>query len=107
MINMLKYLAFIILLFTIPMGLLYVFVGVLALMRVKEAYNVLHSLDVLAASWIHGTHSRTISGITGERAFNGSKVYKAQERIIDSLARLFGDDNNHCYRAWQTELGEE
>lgn len=108
MINLLKYLVFIILLFVVPFGWLYLIAGIIALGGVKEGFNVMHSLDVQAASFIHGTHRRTISGITGERAELGEKRYLWQARFIDRLAKLFGDDENHCYRAWQSEqhLGE-
>lgn len=108
MINLIKYALFILLLFTGQLGWLFLLFGIAALFRLKHGFNVMYSLDVLAASFIHKTKKRTISGISGERAALGQKRYVYQARFIDKLAVLFGDDENHCYRAWQDEklLGE-
>jgi len=104
MINLIKYAIFILLLFTGQLGWLFLIFGVMALFRSKHGYNVMHSLDVLAASFIHKTKSRTISGISGERAELGQKRYIYQARFIDRLAKLFGDDDKHCYRAFISEM---
>lgn len=105
MINLIKYLVFIVLLFVVPFGWLYLIAGLLALGKIEECFNVMHSLDVQAASFIHGTRKRTISGITGERAFEGSRIYRQQAKIIDRLAMWFGDDPDHCHRAYLQEQG--
>lgn len=103
MINLIKYAVFILLLFTGQIGWLFLLAGLLALTGSTHGYNAMYALDVTAASMIHGTKKRTISGISGERAELGSKRYIYQARFIDKLAKLFGDDENHCYRAWQDE----
>ena len=60
------------------------------------------ALDVLAATTLHGTFRRTISGITGQH-MDSKKRYMYQAKVIDWLAIKFGDAPNHCYRAYLYE----
>lgn len=103
MINLIKYALFILLLFTGQIGWVFLIAGVMALLGSKAGFNIMYSLDVLAASLIHGTRYRTISGISGERALLRQRRYVYQAKFIDRLAQLFGDKPNHCARAWAWE----
>lgn len=58
--------------------------------------------DRLVATVVHFTWKRTISGITGQY-MNTKKRYHYQAKVIDKLAVLFGDDKDHCYRAYRWE----
>ena len=60
------------------------------------------AIDVLAATTLHGTFRRTISGWTGQH-MESKKRYMYQAKVIDWLAIKFGDTPNHCYRAYLYE----
>jgi len=58
--------------------------------------------DRMVCTFAHGTWKRTISGWTGQH-FIRKKRYCYQSKVIDALAVLFGDDKQHCQRAYQWE----
>ena len=66
-------------------------------------FLVWFAIDTMICAISHGTYQRTISGWTGQ--YMGTKLrYKYQGKFIDKLASLFGDEPNHCQRAYQSEL---
>ena len=70
--------------------------GVLFLVINKRVgFNILLVTDRALATWIFGTRDRTISGVSGERAYDGRKGYKLIAGLIDWLAVLFGDAPDH------------
>lgn len=84
-------------------GVYYVACAFFALFGNTYALNQWYTVDVLAATLIHGTRERTISGITGQY-MDSKKRYYYQAKVIDWLAELFGDEPNHCHRAYLWEL---
>ncbi|MBO9492076.1 hypothetical protein J7384_17070 [Endozoicomonas sp. G2_1] len=62
------------------------------------------SFDKRICSFAHGTYDRTISGYTGQ-FMHKHKRFEYQAKFIDFFAELFGDDPDHCYRAYLYELG--
>ena len=84
-----------------PIGCFYILCAVGAVFRNNYCIKQWLALDILACTTIHGTQRRTISGYTGQRLH--LKRYKVQAAILDRLAIIFGDSENHCERAYQWE----
>lgn len=66
-------------------------------------FRVWYLIDVLVCTVAHNTDGRTLSGWTGQH-MSSNRRYKYQAVVIDGLARLFGDDPNHCWRAYVSEM---
>ena len=54
-------------------------------------HQIAISNDSTVGSLVYGS-KHTVSGITGEKAYNGSRYHKTQEKVIDSV---FG--KRHCF----------
>jgi len=69
--------------------------------------GILKACDDLIASIFFFTLSRTLSGIAGEGKHKKKLGYKFIADIIDWLAVLFGDADEHCLRAyfWEKSKG--
>ena len=87
-----------------PLGWFYIACGIGCSFRSQYCMRQWFALDVLACTTIHGTYRRTISGYTGQRLH--LKRYKLQARVIDRLALMFGDSENHCFRTYEWERQE-
>jgi hypothetical protein len=61
------------------------------------------NLDRIGCAVCHKLPNRTISGLTGERAYKGIKRYKVQEKIINWIMLKLANDPNHCYDAYLWE----
>lgn len=80
--------------------------------RLKQSFwALLVAIDILACTlWLaplyalglagKPTGRQMISSYVGEASFNNMAWAKPIEKIIDRGARLFGDEPNHCYRAF-------
>lgn len=62
-------------------------------------------LDMLVATVAHFTWKRTISGIAGERCDKYLRFHYIR-KVINWLAKLFGDTADHCIRAYAWEIYE-
>ena len=60
-------------------------------------HQIAISNDSTVGSLVYGS-KHTVSGITGEKAHNGSKYHKTQEKVIDSM---FG--KKHCFNTAKHE----
>ena len=85
-----------------PIAIYYLLCAIGAYFGNRYCLRQWFALDVLAATTLHGTFRRTISGITGQY-MNTKKRYRYQAKFIDWLAIKFGDTPNHCYRAYLYE----
>lgn len=87
----------------IIMPIPFLFFGVFyVLTRSNYSLRVLWMLDLVVCTICHGTIYRTISSWSWEH--RGKKRYALQVVIIDFLSRVFGDEPDHCKRAYQWEL---
>ena len=68
----------------------------------KQIKNIWIWFDRIVATIIHFTWKRTISGITGQY-MNKKLRYKYQAKVIDKLALLVNDDEDHCARVYRWE----
>lgn len=84
-----------------PIGCFYGLCAIGAILGNQYCMRQWMALDILACTTIHNTQRRTISGYTGERLH--LRRYRIQARVVDFLAMLFGDEPNHCERAYQWE----
>jgi hypothetical protein len=92
--------------------LCYVVLGLPVLLLLSPSAPFIRRFYVVWLVWIwfdrmvctiaHGTWKRTISGWTGQH-LQHKKRYDYQANCIDLLALLFGDDKQHCQRAFQWE----
>lgn len=82
-------------------GVYYLICALGSFMGYKYCLRQWLALDIIVCTIIHGTFRRTISGYTGQRMH--LKRYKLQASVIDTLAKLFGDDKDHCLRAYGWE----
>lgn len=91
-------------LFTNPLGYAFALFAIGALVGIRYCRIQWFWLDVGICSLVYGTHRRTISGVTGQKMLHSNRKYwKVQGAIIDFLARLVGDDKDHCVRAYEWE----
>lgn len=85
-------------------GMFYLVCAIRAFQGNQYALRQWYVVDVAIATMVYGTHWRTISGLTGERAHKTDSLYwKRQAQFIDWLASLVGDGPNHCYRTYMWE----
>ena len=89
-----------------PIGVFYLFCGVFAFYGNEYGLRQWYAFDVLAATLIHGTEKRTISGIAGQY-MDSKRRYYYQAKVIDWLAERCGDGPNHCWRVylWEKNKG--
>lgn len=66
-------------------------------------FRIWFLLDLLICTVAHNTNMRTVSGWTGQH-MQQKKRYYYQAKVIDGLAKLFGDSPNHCARAFRWEI---
>ena len=70
--------------------------------RFEYCFRTWLAIDVLLCTILHGTKRRTISGWTGQH-MDKYKRYYYQALVIDGLAKLVGDGEHHCKRAFLSE----
>lgn len=62
--------------------------------------SVLYSFDCMIATICHGTRNRSISGLAGENALNGSLRWTVIAKVIDII---FWFEPSHCLKTYQWE----
>jgi hypothetical protein len=83
-------------LFLNPVGVIFLY-HLTQIRRNEKSMYIWLSLDRIAATLIHGTTHRTISGITGQY-MSVKKRYKYQAMVIDFIL-----GKNHCKHAYEWE----
>lgn len=89
-----------------PLGWVFAYYALVAFVnKTKEnrGVKVWFNLDRVIASMLYNTKDRTISGITGERAAKGVLGWRVIAKVINFLAKICGDGENHCDRAFTKE----
>jgi hypothetical protein len=75
----------------------------------KYIFAIAHGIDVMAASTLYGTTYKTISGVTGRKAWKEREVNLSSSYIypFEKLINWLFNDPLHCYKAHKAEYPEE
>ena len=75
----------------------------------KYIFAIAHGIDVMAASTLYATTYKTISGVTGRKAWKEREVNLSSSYIypFEKLINWLFNDPLHCYKAHKAEYPEE